>query len=541
MPGTAAGARKGWKVRKNGHSQIAPAMSLKQAAEMNRIISLKGEAGGTNYFSGLKINLQKLEEEYVPSLARLDQRVDLFDRMANDPAIKKQLRVNILPLISNVRWKVEGGSTEAQDLLAANLLREGDRRLWCDTSWNHRLFEHLQCLKYGFAAHGKTWRVVDGYRIFGRLTYLHPRSFKGTLGPWEFNEQGELIAVHRTYKTGGPAIRTIVDERLAIADVFLTVWEPLGENWEGTAMIRSMYRAFTEKDLASKIQMINLQNVGVGIPDAEMAPGDGIKDRDSLVSIVESLRGGSKERQYIVRKSGQKVGFLTGQTLTDAGPIIDGKNLDIFGAGATEFMSGGQSQMGSRANASVQMTMSLVQIDAVRACMEDQVNWGAGYLPGLAEELQDENFSGLRKSASDPIDSDYARITGSRVSPTEQLDNVPLVGELVRGGAVPRNLQTCNELLKKLGYGELTQTQFDAGVGARSPVDIGTPSGQPEAGAPAPAADGRPPNAPNAAQEPDPRKDVPARRYGLQDSSAQKKTLDASRPQMKSASYPWLK
>lgn len=531
MPGTAAGARKGWRNRAT--AEHAKAVK-KHTKALERIALATAEqtasAGKSAYFSGLNLNLRKIEEEYVPSLARLNERVDLFDKMANDPAIKKQLRLNVLPLISNVRWKVEGGTQESRDLVSSNLLRQGDRKFWCDSSWKQRLFEHLQCLKYGFSAHGKTWRVVDGYRIYGRLTYLHPRSFKGTIGPWEWDDNGDLVAVHRTYRK--PDNTVVPDERLAIGDVFIMAWELAGENWEGTALLRSMYRAFIEKDLLAKIQMINYQNVGVGIPDAEMAAGDGPKDRDSLESIVQSLRGGSKERQYIVRSPGQKVGFLTASNVTDVGPAINSRDLDIFGGGGTEQMSGGQSQMGSRANASVQQTMNLVLVDSVRACVEDVINCGAGYLPGLVEELLAQNFTGSKEQET--------RIVGSRVSPADQLDNVTLIGELSRAGAIPRNLTTCNELLSRLGYTELTQAQFDAGVGARSPVDVGTPSGQPEDTAQPTDKGGRPPSVQSPTAPPDPRKDKAASRYGLL-ATAQKKTPGAILRPRSGASYPWLR
>jgi hypothetical protein len=535
MPGTAAGARKGWRTKREATPSPArekTRLLLQQTKFLERVTQLQAqEESRSGYFSGLHVNLRKIEEEYVPGLTRLNERVDLFEKMANDPAIKKQLRLNILPLISNVRWKVEGGTQESQDLVRANLLREGDSRFWCDTSWKQRLFEHLQCLKYGFSAHGKTWRVVDGYRVYGRLTYLHPRTFKGTLGPWEWNDVGELIAVHRTFRTPETQ-RQIVDERLPIEDVFIMAWELTGENWEGTALIRSMYRAFVEKDLLARIQMINYQNVGVAIPDAEMAPGDGPKDRDSLESIVRSMRGGSKERQYIVRSSGQKVGYATAQNVVDVGPAINSRDLDIFGGGGTEQMSGGQSQMGSRANASVQQTMNLVLVDSVRACVEDAINHGMGYLPGLVEEMLRANFTGSKEQET--------RIVGSRVSPSDQLDNVNLIGELTRAGAIPRNRTTANELLARLGYTELTQEEYDAGVGARSPVDIGTPSGQPEGGAPNPG--GRPPTVQKSGAPPDPRKDTAATRYGLaaQEGGAQKKSPSAPRPPKRGASYPWL-
>jgi hypothetical protein len=364
--------------------------------------------------------------------------------------VASQLQANTLPLVSAVRWGVEGGSTQQQELLAANLLRQGDPALWCETSWLQRLNESMRQYKYGFAAFGKTIERVGTYLIYRRLTYLHPKSFDGPTGPWEWNKQGtRLVAVHRRYRRPNGSV--VVDERIPIEDVFLAVWDLTGENWEGVSMLRSMYRAWVEKDILSRVGMIDAQNRGVGIPDAELGPNDQKADRDMLVEIAKGMRGGSPERKFIVRANGQKIGFLTssGNVVDTAGMIL-ARNGELASAGGTNFMEQGQTASGSRATGSVMMVSH----------MQDQVNHGAGYLRGLSEELQDMNFRNVKE---------YARIVGTCVSPADQLDNVPNILDAIQKGGMLHDLAVENHVRKAMHVAPLDQASFDKLKAAAQP------------------------------------------------------------------------
>jgi hypothetical protein len=513
MAGTAAGARKAWKTRR----QSVPERRRNAMVSRDRALMLAGarESSG-GFVHGLNINAQNIDEEYVQALKNLSDRVAVYDRMANDPKINGTLRATRLPIISNSRWKVEGGDSEAHDLVAANLLRDGPKELWCETSWQHRLSEMLESLKYGFALFGKTMEIVDGKAIYRRLTYLHPRSLGGTQGPWEYDKSGErLVAIHRRYRK--PDGSSVTDIRHPIEEIFPVVWGLTGDNWEGVAMIRSMYRAFTEKDLLAKIQMIHFLNVGVGIPMVSLGPNDGIKEAEALTSIGKDLRQGDKSRNFILKRHDQEVAFLTAQGGDlGTGEVLSQKNMEIVTGAGQEIMQSGQTDAGSRANASVQLSASLVQIDAVRAWIEDVINFGSGYLPGLVEELVDLNFDNVKE---------YPRIVGSRVSLTEQLDNLPLVTDAVQKGLITKTMSLENEARKRLGWPLITQEEFDKATQA-PPISIG----------------GRPGEADNSGESPDPRDDGDARRFGL---SAEKKSpvaaVGGSLPMKNRVSWRWLK
>lgn len=505
MAGTSAGARKA--VNTRHRKRLESAETQLAMAQANQ----EGHRGG-GYVHGLDVSLQKITEEYVPELREISARVDLFRRMGSDPKIAAQIQSNILPLISAVRWRVDGGDEEMRDLVAANLLRHGDRAYWCETSWQQRLLEMLQCLKYGFAMFGKTREVVDGYMIFRRLTYLHPRSLRGTMGPWEWDKSGtRLVAIHRSYPLpdGGQE----ADERIPIDDVFATVWWMTGDNWEGEALIRSMYRPWKEKDLASKIEMIDLLNRGVGIPKAKLGPRDGTKEIATATTIAKDMRQGSKERAFIIEGHEQEYKYLTSEGETqDYGSTFARRNMEIGSAGGTDFKQANQGETGSRALGSVLMVSYMQQLEAIKEWIQEQVNHGAGYMQGLVEELIYSNFDGVEECP---------RIVGSRVSPTEQLDNAPNIVTAIQQGAITHDLGVENYLRRSYGVAEMTPDEFQRAKAMNEPL---------------PNLGGRPGEVTPIDRD-EPRDDDAGRAFGL---AVEKKTPDGCPMTRKGASYPWL-
>lgn len=512
MPGTSAGIRKAWRTRKAQTRKVSAERKANDKAfrRLAERAEKDAERKSGEFVSGIPVSLQSIDEEYVPALGDLGGRVSILQQMGTgDAKVAAQLRANILPIFSAVRKSVEGGTQEMRDLISQNLLREGDPRYWCDTSWLQRILEKLMCLQYGFALHADTWDTVDGYNIIRSKTYLHPKSLGGPLGAWEWSKDGTtLVAVHRSYQK--PDGTQENDQRIPVDLLDASVWWQTGENWEGSALIRPMYGAWKKKDLASKIAMIALMNGGVGIPMATLGPNDAVADRNALKTMAGDLRGADKSRNFLVLADGQKMEFLTSNgNIVDATPVIAEQNMDIAAAGATDFMQAGQTASGSRAGGSVMMVSYMQQLDAVVRWLEEQINHGAGYLQGSVERLIYQNFRNVKECP---------QIKLSRVSPTEQLDNVPNLLDAVQKGGIPPSLKLANHLARLLGAPELSQKEYDE---SRS--------------MPAQNLGGRPDSV-TPTDRNEPRDDSNGRAFGL----AEKKTLDGGNlPPRRPASWRW--
>jgi len=468
--------------------------------------------------SGINVHLGDIDEEYVPDLKTLRGRLRVFDRMANDPLVRGQLRAIGMTLVSGVRWKVEGGTPEGRSLIESNLLRKGSPRYWMATSWLDFLHEAMGCLIHGFSPFGVTWGPpVDGRSLISKMTWLHPRSVDED--GWDLDESDRLMGIRRSYMDPKGGYRS--REYVSAEDLFIVAWDRRGPNWEGNAFIRPMYRPWLLNEMAEKIDIIDLQNRGVGIPMAKLSGAGGAKGRDTLVEILKSLRGGSKERAFIVLEKDEEVKYLLSEgTAKDAGPILDHHAHSIVKSGGTEYFESGNTASGSRAGASALATGFFINVDAVRVILEDQINCGAGDQPGLVERIIRRNLG---------PDVEPPRILGSRVSPTEQLDNIPLVQDAVAKGMIPPHLKLANEALDRLGWPILTQDEWDEAMEAKRSVSILGP------GSPANGGPGRPNE---AGPDPQGRDDKDSRRLKL----SEKKTTDgATRHRKNSTSWPWLR
>lgn len=461
--------------------------------------------------SGLRVNLGDIDEEYVPELRSLRSRSRILERMSNDPIVRSQLRTICMTLISGVRWKVVGGKEEHRKLVEANLLRLGPRRFWCSTSWIERLYEILGCLVYGFSIFAKTRAAVDGLKIFSDIKWLHPRSIRDFDG-WNLDRQDNLVSVRREYTN---ALNELVRDEIPASELWIVPWDKRGPNWEGNAYIRPMYRPWKERDLAGKIWLIDLQNRGVGIPMAKLSAIGGAKEKEVLIQILKSIRGGSKERQFIVLDKDSTVEFLTsGGSVPSSSELMDAKRLEAAAAGGTQMLEMGSTDTGSRASASALLTPFLMNVDAIRISIQEIVNHGAGNMPGLVEELVTMNFGEVEEC---PI------IDGSRVSPTEQLDNVPLLLDSIQKGGMAAHHKYNNEIARRLGYPELSEEEFES---ARQSAPL-RPGGGP----------GRPPEIGPRDNPEDPRDDREGRRFGLQ----VRRPLAGIQPTKSAGCWPWAR
>jgi hypothetical protein len=443
----------------------------------NEITSLRQQVGREltrAMSSGISLSLGDITEEYVTELKTLRSRIAIYDRMANDPNIAGQLRAIWMTIVSGVRWKMVGGREELRVKCAANFLRQGPRKYWCARSWNETLYNSLSMLPYGFSLFGKTWTPADdGTMVLSDLTWLHPRSVDED--GWDMDDADNLLGVRRSYQTGTG--KSYVREYNGADDLFLMTWGRRGANWEGVSYIRSMYRPWKLGEMAEKIDIIDLQNRGVGIPVAYLSGQGGQKERDTLVDILKSLRGGSKERAYIVLQADEKVEFLTSTgTARSAQDTLAHHRASLVKAGGQEYFEQGNTATGSRAGASALATGFFVNVDGIIRCIEDQFNNGCGRMPGIIEEWCAFNDDDLEAE-------EIPTLQGSRVSPTEQLDNIPLVQDAIAKGAIPATLSIANEMLRRLGWPEQTPAEFEEAMSRKvtSPA-FGGPGRPNEAG-----------------------------------------------------------
>src|SRR5260221_14043347 len=103
-------ARTSKPVTRKGTGYKSPLRRTSQELISEEIRTLKSQIAleisqrNSGFSGGLNISLGDIQEEYVTELQPLRQRTKLFERMANDPYVRGQLRGIAMTLISGVRW-----------------------------------------------------------------------------------------------------------------------------------------------------------------------------------------------------------------------------------------------------------------------------------------------------------------------------------------------------------------------------------------------------------------------------------------------------
>jgi hypothetical protein len=132
-----------------------------------------------------------------------------------------------------------------------------------------------------------------------------------------------------------------------------------GGDLEGNSILRSAYQHWYYKDHLYKIDAIQKERHGIGVPEIELQPGYSPEDKNVAHELGRNLR--TNERAYIVRTTMMQVGFaeLNGN-LVDALKSAEHHDGQIMKNIMVQFLNSGTTEAGgNRATSSTQMDMFL--------------------------------------------------------------------------------------------------------------------------------------------------------------------------------------
>jgi hypothetical protein len=291
-------------------------------------------ASGSTFFAGFPTS------EYNPHLMG-KLAIEVYDKMKrSDPQVRASMRIVKAPLIS-AEWYMEPASDSAEDKKIAEFV-------WWNFNSLNRTFEQVLSeamfmLDYGYYVFEKvfeptTWQGEFHVR-WKKFAPRHPR----TIEEWILDSNGGIEAVMHNRANVGRS-----DVRIPIEKLLIFTIDEEGGNPEGLSLLRSAYESWYFKRNFYKVDGIQKERHGIGIPDVEVPPNATPKDKALARQMARNLR--TNDKAYILRPPGFKVGFLElkGQPV-DALESAVHHGVMITMNVLAQFLALGTSDTGSRA------------------------------------------------------------------------------------------------------------------------------------------------------------------------------------------------
>jgi hypothetical protein len=265
---------------------VAERPGMQLATTANNITNLDtrelGTTGRTNYGSIFK-------EDYNVELRGV-LGLQVYDRMRkSDGQQRGTLRLLKTPILG-ARWYMEPASPDEQDIKIAKFVWDNFTK-WMSVSWPQLLQECLLHLEFGWYAFEKVWdlKMVEGEQraYLRKLAVRHPLDYDH----WEYDRHGGPKGCSFY---GDDARSKFIPMRKLIC---FTNEKEAG-NMEGFSILRSAYKHWYYKENLYKIDAIQKERHGIGVPVIKLPPGFSAEDKRLADEMGRNLR--TNEKAHVV-------------------------------------------------------------------------------------------------------------------------------------------------------------------------------------------------------------------------------------------------
>lgn len=363
-----------------------PDTGAKQLAEA-RPSRVEAGATGQSQYGG--IILREYNQELMPP-----RSYEIYDKMRKgDGKVRAILRIVKSPLLA-AQWFWEAPqnpSTEEQDATELvewaweNMSRTPIQILW----------EALLMMDFGFYAFEKVFEYASWTPTRGGAHGRQVVKWKKwgprhpvTITDWLYDPNGGVEGItHEKNNADAVGIErvNIPVEKLLI----FTLDEEAGDP-TGISILRSAYKHWYYKENLYKVDAIQKERHGIGIPDIVLPPNYSASDKDLADELAKNLR--SNEKAFVVRPPGFEVGFLELQgqpvdVLASAGH----HDLMIAATVLAQFLNLGSTDTGSRSVSEAHQEIFLKSLRYIADIICGVINKFA------VKELVDFNFRGITR------------------------------------------------------------------------------------------------------------------------------------------------
>lgn len=244
-------------------------------------------------------------EERVPELRDKLGIRKYYDMKRADGTVRGALRILKTP-IQSAKWYVKPASDSPIDVNIAKFVEDNLFGYKLNVPWSRVIEDALSMCEYGYMPLEKVYDIdADGKMYLKKLAPRHPMDIK----EWIYDANGgpDALVMEGTENNGWEEI-TIPIEKLVVF-----VLEQEGGDMRGISVLRSAYKHYYYKDTLYKIDAIQKERHGIGVPIIKLPMGFTDDDRKLADDLGRNLR--TNEKAHITIPMNWEVAFakLEGQ------------------------------------------------------------------------------------------------------------------------------------------------------------------------------------------------------------------------------------
>jgi hypothetical protein len=247
--------------------------------------------------------------DVVAAVGTRTQAQNVYSQMANDAAVDVSLRAGKTPVLG-ATWFVQPASASPEDIDIADFINynllEGQSAPFLNV-----LEDILRMYESGFSViepvyEQREWvssRKGANRRNYTMLKKLAPRP-SSTIKEFVYDANGGPVSI----------IQNAIDDKGKVAEVTIPIEKAIvftfnrqGGNLEGKSLLRTAYRHWFYKDHFYKIDAIQKERHGTGIPFVSLPAGYDPEDKAAAFELVRNIR--TNESAGFVIPPGYEMGF----------------------------------------------------------------------------------------------------------------------------------------------------------------------------------------------------------------------------------------
>jgi hypothetical protein len=233
-------------------------------------------------------------EEHVSALRDLQGLTTFYRMKRGDGIVRGSLRALKTPLLSG-HWYIKPASTETRDVNIAKFVQKNIFHL-LNVSFPVLLHDILLCAEYGYMPFEIVWNapeLVGGkfVQYIRKVAPRHPMDVR----EWLYDKQGGPNGIVMEPATGNPMEPGIF---IPIEKLAVFTPEPEAGDLAGVSVLRSAYKHWYYKETMYKIDAIQKERHGIGIPVIKLPIGYSPEDKKVAQELGRNLR--TNEKAHIV-------------------------------------------------------------------------------------------------------------------------------------------------------------------------------------------------------------------------------------------------